>query len=167
MTTKQLAIAISVTQVNRDLNLLYPVFADAVGRGVRECRAAGHLVEVFEAWRAPQRQSYLHEQGRSREGKIVTNQLPWRSWHQYAVAVDLAFKDAKGNWTWEGPWSKVLPIFKAHGLESLEPFEQAHLQLTGGLGIEAAHEVYQKYGLQQVWLEIQKLSVMKVGSRAV
>lgn len=165
MTTQQLAIAISVTQVNRDLNLLFPVFADAVGRGLRECAAAGYPVAVFEAWRPPQRQSYLHEQGRSREGKIVTNQLPWLSWHQYALAVDLAFKDG-AQWSWVGPWDKVIPIFKAHGLESLAPFEQAHLQLTGGLGIEAAREVYQKYGLQQVWLEVQKLSVRRLGSSA-
>jgi peptidoglycan LD-endopeptidase CwlK len=166
MTIKQLAIAISVTQINRDLNLLYPVFADAIGCGLRECAAAGYPVHIFEAWRAPQRQAYLHEQGRSREGRIVTKQMPWLSWHQYALAVDLAFKDSRG-WTWEGPWDKVIPIFKAHGLESLAPYEEAHIQMTGGLGVEAAREVYQKYGLQQVWLQVQKLTIMRRGTLAV
>lgn len=150
-----MATLISVTQVNRDLNLLWPVFADALGSAIRECRAAGYMIEAFEAWRAPQRQDYLYAQGRTRDGKVVTDKPGWQSWHQFCVASDLAFKDAKG-WTWEGAWDKVIPIFKAHGLESLAPYEQSHVQMTNGLTVEEALDIYLANGLPQVWIEIQR-----------
>ncbi len=161
MTTKPLAISISVTQVNRDLNLLCPAFADMLGAALRECRAAGLPVESFEAWRAPQRQAHLYAQGRTRDGKIVTDQGPWLSWHQYGLASDLVFRDAAGALSWIGPWDKVIAIVKAHGLESLTPFEQSHVQLTGGIPINDAQTIYQAFGLQQLWIE-----VLKRGSKA-
>lgn len=143
----------SLDQPSRDLKLLYPRFANKVGRAIIAANSAGFPVAVFEAWRSPQRQDYLYEQGRTRPGKIVTKARAWESYHAYGVASDIALL-VTGKWSWEFDPAKVAPFFTAEGLESLAPFENCHFQMTGGIPIPVAHEITKTYGVQRLWMEI-------------
>jgi hypothetical protein len=67
-----------------------------------------------------ERQNWLYASGRTREGKIITNAQAGKSWHQYGLAIDIAYKDKKYNWTWEGNWDAVNKAFKDQGFEILE-----------------------------------------------
>jgi hypothetical protein len=96
-----------------------------------EIQGAGLPLKVFEAWRSPDRQRFLFEQGRTRPGPKVTFARAWESYHQYGLAVDIVgFVD--GKWTWDLPdatWQRMHAIGAAHGLERLG-FETPHLQLA-------------------------------------
>ncbi len=140
-------------KISRDLDLCAPYFKSSVQKALAECAGLGYMLSTFEAFRTPERQDWLFEQGRGREGKIVTKSRGWESWHQYGLAIDGAFWIG-GKWTWDGPWDKVAPILFSHGLDSLAPFEQAHFQITGGLTIKEARQITQKSGLQSLWQKI-------------
>lgn len=116
-----------------DLNFLHPVFREKLQAVLKDLAAAKIPLFVFEAFRGPERQAYLYAQGRTRKGPIVTYARPWRSFHQYGLAVDLVF-GGPGKWTWNEPrrgaWEKMHKIGHAHGLMPLD-FETPHLQLAG------------------------------------
>ncbi len=142
-------------KISRDLDLCAPYFKRLVEKSLAECNALGYQVRVFEGYRTPERQTWLYDQGRHREGKIVTQAKAWESYHQLGVACDLAFF-INGKWSWDsGPWDKIGAVFKQHGLDSLAPYEQAHFQLTGGMPIRDAHAITIRSGVQSLW---QKLS---------
>jgi len=68
-------------------------------------------------------QQALYAQGRHRPGKIVTNcdGIVRVSNHQpkldgYGYAVDVAWRNAAGDITWEGPWPTLGTLAAAHGL---------------------------------------------------
>ncbi len=145
------------TSVNRDVHLLSPWFYARVARALETCNKMGYPVALFEGWRSPERQDYLHEQGRTRPGKIVTSSTGWGSWHQYGCAVDLAIFTG-GKWSWDFDFHKVVSYFIDEGLEWLNPYEQCHFQMTGKLGIAAAREIAVRSGVQALWIEIEARS---------
>ena len=57
---------VDVTQPNRDLTLLHPMMRDRAQKVLSACTQQQLPFRIFEAWRAPERQQYLYEQGRSR-----------------------------------------------------------------------------------------------------
>ena len=65
--------------VHHEPELLDPVFGSRLLELERRLRARGVRVVRRETWRAPERQAYLFQQGRSRPGPIVTSTLT--SWH--------------------------------------------------------------------------------------
>ncbi len=121
----------ALTIANRDLTLLHPDMRSRVGLVMAEIEGAGLPLKVFEAWRSPERQQFLFEQGRTRPGGKVTFSRAWESYHQYGLAVDIVgFVD--GSWTWDLPdatWKRMHEIGAGHGLERLG-FETPHLQLA-------------------------------------
>ncbi len=138
---------------NRETSLLYPRFAEKVALALAECASLGYRIEVFEAFRSPERQEYLYEQGRTRPGAVVTKARAWQSAHQLGLAVDIAAKDEHG-WTWNFPVDKVSAIFIKHGLQPLA-MEHVHFQYMNGLDITAAVAMMKVSGLQRVWQEVQ------------
>lgn len=117
---------------NRDLASLHPNMRARVVRVMEAVEAEGLPLRVFEAWRAPERQRHLFEQGRTRPGAVVTFARPWESYHQHGLAVDIV-GHVDGKFTWELPdatWRRLHQIGAAHGLERLG-FETPHLQLAG------------------------------------
>ncbi len=150
---QQLALENNV--VNRDVSLLYPVFASLVQAAILEASANGLRCAIFEGFRTPARQEWLYAKGRfGSSEKIVTNATARNSWHQYGLAVDIVFKDVKGAWTWEGNWDMLEKIMVSYGIEKGPKFEHAHFELTGGLTTVVAKGVAQSLGLQRVWLEV-------------
>lgn len=140
--------------ISRDLDLCWFIFAQKLATGLAEANKQGMHCDVFEAWRSPERQANLFAQGRTAPGPIVSWSEPWMSWHQYGCAADIVFKDAKNNWTWEGPYDQLSKVMKAQGLEWLGPKDKPHFQLSGGLPVVEARKIYQKSGLQLVWATI-------------
>jgi peptidoglycan hydrolase-like protein with peptidoglycan-binding domain len=95
----------------------------------------GIPLKLFEAYRYPQRQHELYQQGRIDDRPKVTYQDAWGSFHQYGVAVDFVIFE-NGQWSWERDghraqwWERLHEIGRANGLEPLS-WETPHLQLIG------------------------------------
>jgi hypothetical protein len=141
------------TAISRDPNLLCPVFYSRVQVGLAHAKLDGHQVEIFEGWRSPQRQDWLYAQGRTASGKIVTKARAWQSWHQFGLAVDLAYFEG-GKWSWDHDFTKLTPYFEGVGLEWLGPNDAGHYELTKGLRLDQAFSLVKNSGLQRLWMEV-------------
>lgn len=125
-------------QRQTDTKTLHPEIRDSVVAIRKQLRQEGHNFEVFEAWRSPDRQAFLYAKGRTTGGSIVTKAKPWRSYHQYGLAVDMVLK-INGNWSWRTDgkhaksWDRLREVANAHGMETLN-FEKPHIQLAGVSG---------------------------------
>lgn len=140
--------------VNRDLGLLAPFVKDKATSAIINAREAGYPVSIFEGFRTPYRQDLLYTQGRTMPGKIVTNAKAWRSWHQYSLAVDVAFY-MNGKWSWDGDFDKVAPFFIDQGFKWLDPQEQSHFQIDGGFDIDYAYSITKEFGVQTLWAVVK------------
>jgi len=118
-----------------DLDHLHPTVRQRVKAVLAALDNEGIPLRVFEAFRSPQRQQYLWEQGRTRPGGIVTKARPWQSMHQYGLAADFVLYE-DGAWSWDsaGPkarwWDRLAQLGRQNGLEPLS-WERPHLQLAG------------------------------------
>lgn len=66
-------------RVHRGLDVLDPIFAGRIMRLERALASEGVRFIRRETWRAPERQAYIFQQGRSRPGSFATSTLT--SWH--------------------------------------------------------------------------------------
>lgn len=144
----------SPTDISRSPALLFPPFAARVAAGLTEARAAGLEAHVFEAWRPAARQAYLYAAGRTTPGPKVTNAQAWESWHQFGLAVDLAF-GGPGRWTWKGDWPALRAIMVNAGLRSLAPQEEAHFEWATPMKVAAAAELARRDGMLSLWQKIE------------
>jgi hypothetical protein len=152
-----------VSKPNRDLTLLCPSFLTIVELALKTCHDEDFPVFVFEGFRSPQRQDHLYGSGRTRPGNIVSKAKGWQSWHQYGLAVDLAFK-RQGQWSWEGSFQDVARIMTKAGLEWGGIGDQGHFQIAGGLDIKTAAQVTRECGLQTLWqIVFKKMEVRYKG----
>jgi peptidoglycan L-alanyl-D-glutamate endopeptidase CwlK len=151
---RQKETQMSASDISRSTALLFPPFAARVAAGLAEAREAGLALHVFEAWRPAARQAVLYAAGRTTPGPKVTNARPGESWHQYGLAVDLAF-GGPGRWTWEGDWPAARAIMVNAGLRSLAPYEQAHVEWPTGFPVETARGVVEQHGLLSLWQRIE------------
>jgi peptidoglycan LD-endopeptidase CwlK len=113
----------------KDLNELDAPMLKAVKNFLAAATKKGFRVLVYETVRTDQRQEYLHGQGRTRPGAIITYTLD--SVHRYRRAVDLVPLNPDGSANWNG----YAALYKAvppgqFGLELLS-FEKPHLQWAG------------------------------------
>ena len=84
-----------VTKPCRDLNKLSAKGKIACELFLAECKKQGLNVLVTETYRSQERQSYLYEQGRTRQGIIVTN-VKKVGYHNSGNAWDIC-KNVKGH----------------------------------------------------------------------
>jgi peptidoglycan LD-endopeptidase CwlK len=119
-----------------DLSILHPAMRAAALEVLRQSESESLEFRVFEAYRTPERQTWLYQQGRTVPNtSIVTRARAWESYHQYGLAVDfvLFVNDA---WSWETKgelgerWKRLQEIGKTLALEGLS-FELPHLQVAG------------------------------------
>lgn len=75
----------SARTVHRETALLDPLFASRLVEFERRLRVRGVWAQRRETWRAPERQAFLFQQGRSRPGPIATSTLT--SWHNRVDAA--------------------------------------------------------------------------------
>jgi peptidoglycan L-alanyl-D-glutamate endopeptidase CwlK len=101
----------------------HPELKVRVIRLVEALAHEGLTVILTQGVRSVAQQQALYAQGRTRPGKVVTNcdGLIKVSNHQpkldgYGYAVDVAWRNAHGDITWEGPWETLGRLAQAHGL---------------------------------------------------
>lgn len=116
----------------RGMEQLHPKFRAALDGLLRKASGQGHPFKLFEAFRTPERQQWLFEQGRTRPGNIVTKAKPWESFHQYGLGADLVLF-VNGQWTWSdvGPlaehWKRLPLLAEEAGLRTLK-WEAPHVE---------------------------------------
>lgn len=128
---------------------LHPVVKENKQKLIDRAKEKGINVVITEGFRSIEKQNALYEQGRSTEGKIVTNAEGGTSYHNYGLAIDFALKNKQGNIIWNteydgnnngtSDWMEVVTIAKNLGFEwggDWEHFrDYPHLQMTFGLRI--------------------------------
>ena len=124
---------------SRDLNELLPEVKTRVEKFIQSCKDKGIDILVTSTYRDMESQAALYAQGRTTEGKIVTNAGPGDSYHNWRCAVDVV-PLVNGKPDWDGShavWKEVGRLGKESGLEWAGEWvhfkELAHFQYTGGL----------------------------------
>lgn len=138
-----------VQTICRDLSKLAPFLVVRLNAALDECFDKGYEVAVFEGYRSPERQQWLYDQGRTRDGAIITHARPYESMHQYGLAVDIVGYYNK-KWDWSIDYDKITEIFKRHGFKPLK-FEKAHFQIDGNLTTKRAKQICKDQGLLALW----------------
>lgn len=112
-----------------DVALLHPTIRAQVERMLRDLDAmfvqgrTPYRFEIFETWRSPRRQFELFQLG-------VTKAMPWRSAHQFGLAVDVVPK-VDGKWSWEVPstvWSDLRAAALRVNLDCPISWDRAHVE---------------------------------------
>lgn len=150
------------TSRDGDISKLHPAIRDKV-RAIRDQLQKEKIpFEVFEAFRTPERQANLWAQGRTKPGNKVTWVGPWKSIHQYGLAVDFVlFID--GQWKWDDSgdrskwWDRMHELAKHHGMTPIfdsqgRLIEKPHVQLKGASGSELYQGKYPPGG-DGIWAE--------------
>lgn len=114
--------------------------------------------------RTYEEQDALYAQGRTKPGNKVTNAPGGSSWHNFGLAVDLV-EDGDPNkagvqWSWakSADFLRIGDKAKQVGLDwggfwkSLKDYP--HVELTMGLTLEDARELYRIGGINRVWREL-------------
>jgi len=124
---------------SRSLDDLLPLVRARVDAFLASCKKEGIDLLVTSSYRDIESQNALYAQGRTTEGKIVTNAKGGQSFHNFRCAVDVVpLKNGKEIWDGADPvWATVGRLGKEAGLEWAGDWktfkELAHFQYTGGL----------------------------------
>lgn len=126
------------TRRSSSLQFLHPTVRERVGCLIQACQAESIPFEVFETYRAPERQAKMFKK-RPR----VTRARPWRSYHQYGLSVDIVLRierEIRGKmrmaWSWSTKgeckqwWNRMHVLAREQGLRPLAG-EKPHVQLDG------------------------------------
>jgi len=126
---------------SRDLNELLPEVKTRVEKFIQSCKDKGIDILVTSTYRDMESQAALYAQGRTTEGKIVTNAGPGDSYHNWRCAVDVVpLVNGKPDWDGSHPvWATIGELGEQAGLEWAGKWihfkELAHFQYTNGLTI--------------------------------
>lgn len=121
--------------MSRDIGLLHPELQIIANELVRRCALNGLDVLITQTLRTEQEQNALYAQGRSEEGKIVTNLKYPDSAHCWGVAFDFCRNEGGREYDdSDGFFKSVAAIAKPMGLSwggdwSKFP-DKPHLELT-------------------------------------
>jgi peptidoglycan LD-endopeptidase CwlK len=111
-------------------------------------------------------QNSLYAQGRTHEGKIVTNAQGGESWHNFGCAVDCEpeVKDGSIDWDADHPqWQRMEEAGEELGLTSgatwVRLVDAPHFQLTGPFPEDApddeVRDVFTNQGVRALWQMIE------------
>ena len=119
-------------RVVRDLKALHPAFRERITRVIARMQAEfGHEVTVAETWRGQARQELLYDQGRSREGPVVT----WtrHSQHTAGRAADLVVSGGPAA------YELLAQVARDEGLRTLGARDPGHVELARMPVLEGWH----------------------------
>ena len=142
---------------NRNLN---PQLVERAENVVRQARREGMDMRVVGDYRSVAEQDAIFAQGRTQPGPIVTHAPGGSSWHNYGLAVDIGFNDARGQPAWppNANWRRYGEIAVAKGLEwggNWQRFQdRPHVEYHPGVQTGAALSflnTYRQGGLDAVW----------------
>lgn len=85
----------------RRLTTLHPWLKAQALAAIDEAWRKGLRFRITQAFRTPQEQQAIYDQGRTKAGKIVTDCPPWKSWHNYGLAFDVALMGENGDVIWD------------------------------------------------------------------
>ena len=160
----------SVEQADRNLDHLYPLFADRVKLVMEQVRretagkipgVAGWIVE--EGFRSQARQEWLYAQGRTRPGPIVTYKRGASGNHPKGLAVDVWPTNHAGEiiWNVDGrAWQWLAHAARQQGLQSGLDYPS----ITGGTFVDAPH-IEPKLATALLWTPAALLYLKKLGLR--
>ncbi len=143
---------------------LNPTVKGMVKQVLANTQAAGLNPYLFEGHRTMERQKELYAQGRTKPGGIVTKVNAGGSWHNYGLAVDIVFYDAKGkNPSWGAPnkdWKVLHKHAKAAGFTTGGfdwGWDMAHMEYHPKWGPSASSllSTYNSSGLEAVWKKVE------------
>ena len=126
---------------SRSLSDLKPKVAALCSEFINRCKEQGIDVIITSTYRDAEAQKALYAQGRTTEGKIVTNAKAGESFHNWHVAFDFCpIVNGKADWNNTATFTKCGEIGEGLGLEWAGRWtgkmkELAHLQYTGGLSL--------------------------------
>lgn len=148
----------------RDGNIdrLHPAIRDKVRKIRDQLHKEKIPFEVLEAFRTPERQANLYAKGRTKPGAKVTWVGPWRSIHQYGLAVDFVLK-IDGKWSWDDQgaeakyWTRMHELAKENGMTPIynskgQLIEKPHIQMIGVKSSDL-HKGHYPDGGDAVWAE--------------
>lgn len=104
--------------MSRKISDLYEEFQPKVKKFLTEANSLTFPWKTFitNGYRSFEEQNALYEKGRTKSGRIVTNAIAGHSWHNFGLAVDIAFqKDGKLSYA-NTHYNKIVPIAKRLGL---------------------------------------------------
>jgi peptidoglycan L-alanyl-D-glutamate endopeptidase CwlK len=93
------------------LKEVYPPLAEAVRYMYEELVRQDIVIRVTSGYRSFKEQEKLYAQGRTAEGKRVTNARPGHSMHNFGLAVDLA-PGIIGVTPWKPDWNDKSPSWQ-------------------------------------------------------
>ena len=131
---------------SRNLDDLLPQVKIKVEQFIQACKDKGIDILVTSTYRDMESQDALYEQGRTTQGRIVTNARGGDSYHNWRCAVDVVpIIGGKPDWDGSHPaWQQIGEIGEECGLEWAGRWksfrELAHFQYTGGLTLARLKE---------------------------
>lgn len=153
------------------VNKLFPPMREAAKDFLAEARGINAV--ITSSYRSLADQKKLYAKGRTTSGKIVTNSQPGYSYHNYGMAIDMAFDD-KDPWSPLHPWHRLGEIGKAHGFEwggdwlSPAPRDMPHFQMTFGWKVQQLYFEYKRtWLLAEVWKTISQGLLAPPGADAL
>lgn len=121
--------------INR-MQQLNPVMQDKVKAFMEALENKGLQPRITQGLRTIAEQDALYAQGRTKPGKIVTNAKGGTSWHNYGVAIDIAFVNADGSINFNvsdeiGVLGEAMGFEWGHRWARWGIDDRPHFQLTG------------------------------------
>lgn len=128
---------------------LHPQVEEAKEKLIVRAKEKGIPIVITDGHRSAEEQNRLYEQGRSKEGNIVTHVKGGESYHNYGLAVDFALKLNNGDVVWDmerdgnkngqSDWMEVVAVAKDLGFEWGGDWtgfkDYPHLEMNFGLTI--------------------------------
>ncbi|UOQ46532.1 M15 family metallopeptidase [Halobacillus salinarum] len=106
---------------------LHPVVDDKKEELIQKTADKGITIVITDGFRSEEEQDRLYEQGRSKEGDVVTNVKGGGSYHNYGLAIDFALKKKNGEVIWDmkrdgnkngkSDWMEVVDTAKSLGFD--------------------------------------------------
>lgn len=154
---------------------LHPLIVEGARATINEAKARGFIVAIHSGLRTAEDQNKLYSLGRTIVnpdgksdskplGNIITNADAFDSWHNFGLAIDLVFKDSKGNWTWNKTareWAELGVVGEMFGMEWGGHWTKfpdfPHFQKRGQLkNIYEAKDLLIEKGIEAVWAMVSK-----------
>lgn len=104
----------------KGIDALHPTVKPLAQQLLAKAKAIGINLTITETFRTAAKQNEYYEQGRTSPGSVVTNAKGLQSYHNYALAFDVAFDDGNGNLAWpvqsDPRWQQVATLGETLGL---------------------------------------------------
>lgn len=138
-----------------------PQVARLAAQVCQELQKLGYQPYVVSGFRSFSEQNSLYEKGRSKPGPKVTWVRGGGSWHNYGLAVDIAFWNSSGSgpsWSEKHPWHLIGQVGKQVGFTRWggDFGDRPHLEHHPGWGNKASNlaSTYQSGGVSAVWKKV-------------